>query len=49
VEAEVTDRISLYADAAKNKGGADATAWADFKCQYAQAVAVWRTKTSRTD
>lgn len=49
VEAAVTDEISLLADAAKNKGGADATQWTNFKCFYPAAVAVWRTKTSRTD
>jgi hypothetical protein len=49
VEAAVTDQISLLADAAKNKGGADATTWTNFKCFYPAAVAVWRTKTSRTD
>jgi hypothetical protein len=49
VEATVTDEISLLADAAKNKGGADATTWANFKCFYPAALAVWRTKTGRTD
>ena len=36
------------ADDAK-AGGSDATTWTTFKCIYQPAVAVWRTKTGRSD
>jgi hypothetical protein len=48
-ETDVTARITQFADDAKNKGGSDANTWTTFKCIYAPAVAVWRTKSGRSD
>jgi hypothetical protein len=47
-ESDVTARISKFADDAKG-GGTAATTWTNFKCLYQPAVAVWRTKTGRSD
>jgi hypothetical protein len=47
-EADVTARITKFADDAKG-GGSAATTWTSFKCLYQPAVAVWRTKTGRSD
>jgi hypothetical protein len=50
-EADVTARISKFADDAKTGGAGSAAAstWESFKCIYQPAVAVWRTKSGRTD